>query len=447
MKTKNLEPLPDGVFSDCFELLTEESLQEAAEKSRWLIDNFLMSGSLNMIYASAGAGKSLLSLELAHFLAKRTDISKVIYLDADNSRAALHRRGLGSIMKFHKKNNKKKKLEYYDACTEKNYSISHRLKGKDLDGIVLIIDSIRNFINFDMKDDVKVTRFLNKLQLLRNKGATIIFLHHQPKQYGEENNKMYKGATAFMDSVDEAWYLSKSFTQRGNSKTLNLDLEPQKYRLDTKPQKVAIDTKAHTIFFRDDMTIGLTQKQYITLELAKEIINANPNGIIQSELAKQIVKLANANYYEIVGKNSLWALLAEFNDKLFSIETFTPKGGGIRKLYKPLRNGAASTTKDSKPPKKSKTKTSNTLKLIQAIIADSKQGIAQKDLADLLCKQAEKRQLEIVGKNTLWKLLDEYNGVLYRAERTQRQSGYGITKMYLPLLDSDKSEYREIIVC
>lgn len=443
MKTKNLEPLPDGVFSDCFELLTEESLQEAAEKSKWLIDNFLMCGSLNMVYASAGVGKSLLSLELAHFLAKRADISKVIYLDADNSKAALHRRGLGSIMKFHKK----KKLEYYDACTEKNYSIFRRLKDKNLDGVVVIIDSIRNFIRFDIKDDVKVTHFLNKLQLLRNKGATIIFLHHQPKQYSEENNKMYKGATAFIDSVDEAWYLSKSFTQRGNSKTLSLDLEPQKYRLDMKPQKVVIDTKAHTIFFRDDMTIGLTQKQYITLELAKEIINANPNGIIQSELAKQIVKLANANYYEIVGKNSLWALLAEFNDKLFSIETFTPKGGGIRKLYKPLCNKTTSATKDFKTPKKSKTKASNTLRLVQTIIADSKKGIAQKDLADLLCKQAEKRQLEIVGKNTLWKLLDEYNGVLYRAERTQRQSGYGITKMYLPLLDSDKSEYREIMVC
>ena len=442
MKTKKLlKPLPKGVFSDCFELLTKESLQQAAEKSKWLIDNFLMCGSLNMVYASAGVGKSLLSLELAHFLAKRTDVSRIIYLDADNSKATLHGRGLGDITESNDV-----KLEYYNACTERQFSLFRRLKDKNLDGVVVIIDSIRNFIRFDMKDDVKVTRFLNKLQLLRNQGATIIFLHHQPKQYGEENNKMYKGATAFIDSVDEAWYVSKSFIQKGKSKTLSLDLEPQKYRLDTKPQKVVIDTKAHTIFFRDDMTIGLTQKQYITLELAKEIINANPNGIIQSELAKQIVKLANANYYEIVGKNSLWALLAEFNDKLFCIETFTPKGGGIRKLYKPLCDKTTSATKDSKTPKKSKTKASNTLKLVQTIIADSKKGIAQKDLADLLCKQAEKRQLEIVGKNTLWKLLDEYNGVLYRAERTQRQNGYGITKMYLPLLDSNKGVNSEIMV-
>ncbi len=434
--TKTLKPLPDGVFSDCFELLTKESLQQAAHKSKWLIDNFLMCGSLNMVYACAGAGKSLLSLELANFLAKRTDLSKIIYLDADNSKVALHKRGLGDIAESHNA-----KLEYYNACTERQFSLFRRFKDKNLEGVVLIIDSIRNFISFDMRDDVKVTRFLNKLQLLRNQGATIIFLHHQPKQYGEENNKMYKGATAFIDSVDEAWYVSKSLIQNSNSGILSLDLEPQKYRLDTKPQKVVINTKAHTIFFRDDIKIGLNQKQHITLELAQEIINANPNGIIQSELAKQILKLANANYYEIVGKNSLWALLAEFNEKLFCIETFTPKGGGIRKLYKPLRNKATA-TKDFVTPSKGEIKASNTLKLIQTIIADSKKGIAQKDLAELVCKKAA-GNLEIVGKNSLWKLLEKYDGVLYRAERTQRQNGYGITKIYVPLLESKEMRVGE----
>ena len=84
---------------------------------------------------------------------------------------------------------------------------------------------------------------------MRDKGATIIFLHHQPKQYGEENNKIYKGATAFMDSVDEAWYVSKSFMQNEDSKTLSLDLEPQKHRLDTKAQKATIDNKLIQFFF------------------------------------------------------------------------------------------------------------------------------------------------------------------------------------------------------
>lgn len=410
-------------------------MTQAERRSKWLVNHFLMRGSLNMVYASAGVGKSLLSLELAYFLAKKPNVSKVIYLDGDNSEAALTACGLNEIVE-----SSGAKLEYYFVNPHKYFSIFNKLKEYNLENVVLIIDSIRNFINFDIKDDIKVTRYLQRLQKLRSKGATIIFLHHQPKQYGEENNKMYKGATAFIDSVDEAWYVSKSFIQNSNSKTLSLDLEPQKYRLDTKAQRAIIDNKTHTIFFRDDIRIGLSQKQQITLELAQEVINANPNGIIQSDLARQIVKIANANYYEIVGKNSLWNLLAEFENKLFKIHTFTPKGGGVRKIYTPLN-----TAIESKTSNKIETKIENTLNLIKAVITESKNGIAQKDLAELVCKKAT-NNLEIVGKNSLWKLLDKYDGVFYRAEKTYRKSGYGITKIYLPLLDSNKSMNSEIMV-
>ena len=118
---------------------------------------------------------------------------------------------------------------------------------------------------------------------------------------------------------------------------MSLDLEPQKGRLDTKAQRVMIDNNNHTITFYDDVSIGLNQKQHITLELICEIIKANPNGITQSDLVKHVIKLANANYYEIVGKNTLWNLLAEFDGKLFNINIFTPKGVGVRKLYTPLK--------------------------------------------------------------------------------------------------------------
>lgn len=430
MKKKAVKKaLTDGSLSNYGKLLNKTHMLQAIKKSQWLIDHFLMRGSLNMIYASAGVGKSLLSLELAHFLAKQTDVSKIIYLDGDNSEAALSARGLDEILESNGT-----KLEYYLVNHNKQISMFNKLQTYNLNNVVIIIDSIRNFINFDIKDDIKTTRFLHKLQGFRKQGATIIFLHHQPKQYGEENNKMYKGATAFADSVDEAWYVSKSFVQNDNPKNLSLDLEPQKCRLDTKAQRAIIDNKMHTISFCDDIKIGLSQKQHITLELAQEIINANPSGIIQSDLAKQIVKLANANYYEIVGKNSLWNLLNDFEGKLFNIHTFTPKGGGVRKIYTPLNNATLSTSKAS-TKSKGETKVENTLQLIKTFVGEAKNGIAQKDLATLICRQAE-NGLEIVGKNTLWKLLDKYDGVFYKAEKMQRKNGYGITKMYLPLLDS-----------
>lgn len=174
MKKKAVKKaLTDGSLSNYGRLLNKTHMLQAIKKSQWLIDYFLMRGSLNMIYASAGVGKSLLSLELAHFLAKQTDVSKIIYLDGDNSKAALSARGLDEILESNGT-----KLEYYLVNHNKQISMFNKLQTYNLNNVVIIIDSIRNFINFDIKDDIKTTRFLHKLQGFRKQGATIIFLHH-----------------------------------------------------------------------------------------------------------------------------------------------------------------------------------------------------------------------------------------------------------------------------
>lgn len=97
-----------GAFSEYATLANKQYLLQEARKPKWLIENFLMQGSLNMIYASAGVGKSILCLELAHFLAKNASISKVIYFDGDNSETTLFTRGLNEVIE-----SSGTKLEYY----------------------------------------------------------------------------------------------------------------------------------------------------------------------------------------------------------------------------------------------------------------------------------------------------------------------------------------------
>ena len=82
------------------------------------------------------------------------------------------------------------------------------------------------------------------LEGLRDKGATVIFLHHQPKQGLDKNDENYKGATAFMDSVDEAFYLQNE-TENAfvNENEMILSLKPKKKRTNTKEAVVLIDTK------------------------------------------------------------------------------------------------------------------------------------------------------------------------------------------------------------
>lgn len=63
MKKKAVKKaLIDGSLSNYGKLLNKTHMLQAIKKSQWLVDHFLMCGSLNMIYASAGVGKSLLSL-------------------------------------------------------------------------------------------------------------------------------------------------------------------------------------------------------------------------------------------------------------------------------------------------------------------------------------------------------------------------------------------------
>lgn len=61
---------------------TRNSLKRV--KTRWLIPNFLLANSLNMIYGAAGSGKSIFALSVAKHLLESNLIEQVLYIDADN---------------------------------------------------------------------------------------------------------------------------------------------------------------------------------------------------------------------------------------------------------------------------------------------------------------------------------------------------------------------------
>ncbi|MFS2056445.1 AAA family ATPase, partial [Variovorax sp. CT11-76] len=63
--------------------LTSERIRN--HQVSWLINDFIISQSLGMIYAEAGSGKSYLAVFLALYMLKNDTINEVIYLDADNS--------------------------------------------------------------------------------------------------------------------------------------------------------------------------------------------------------------------------------------------------------------------------------------------------------------------------------------------------------------------------
>jgi hypothetical protein len=168
-----------------------------------------------------------------------------------------------------------------------------------------------------MSYDEAVMPTLDALQNMRDYYAGVWFLNHQNKQdFTGENNKAYKGATAFFDSCDEAYFVKKR--ERKESRLI-VTLEPMKQRDDTRPQAVVIDTVNLTLEFDDYMLYAMNDKQSQALEYAKGIIKENPNGINRNNLIKEIIKRAKYDETGVNGSNALRKFLPEFDGKFFKI--------------------------------------------------------------------------------------------------------------------------------
>ena len=304
--------------------LTPEALRDYSP--RWLISGFVENNKLISLYAMPGSGKSLTALYLSAYMLDSGVISKVIYIDMDNGIGTLKNRGLEAILTKYGE-----KIKYISSAvksknptnqTELIFALS-TLADESCKDTLIIFDSIRNFIKGNMSYDNEVMPTLNALQNMRDYYAGVWFLNHQNKQdFMGENNKAYKGATAFFDSCDEAYFVKK---RERNENRLIVTLEPMKRRDDTEPQAVIIDTANLSLEFGDYMLYSMSEKQSVALDYAKEIITKNPSGINLTNLVDEIKYRAKIDVVEICGIHAIKNLLKEFNGKFYKIEANTNK--------------------------------------------------------------------------------------------------------------------------
>ncbi|MCR4942068.1 MAG: AAA family ATPase [Campylobacter sp.] len=301
-------------------LLTPKDIADYNPK--WLIKGFIEANKLISLYAMPGSGKSITALFLATHMLEIGVINKVIYVDMDNGLATLKNRNIKQIL-----NKFGDKLKYISSAKKAPKDIDPKtlifslsaLADESQKDTLIIFDSIRNFINGSMSYDEVVMPTLDAMQHMRDYYAGVWFLNHQNKQdFMGENNKAYKGATAFFDSCDEAYFVKKK--ERKETK-LTVTLEPMKQRDDTKPQAVIIDTANLSIEFDDFFVYAMNDKQSQAIEYAKEIIAQNPNGTNMQSLVNEIKRQAKIDEVEICGINALKKLLKEFNGRFYKIET------------------------------------------------------------------------------------------------------------------------------
>ena len=335
-RKKEYIPLtPDNI--DDFALTPEEI--EGFDDS-WLINDFITNQSLGMIYAEAGSGKSYFSIFLSLYMLKNNIAKKVYYLDADNGNQVVKKRKIDKIIRFSDNKIKylhSKKLNPF----KKDRLLSDFVKPLEqkpsdfYNDTFFIFDSARNFISGDLSADYKVKPYLDDLQTLRDYGANVIFLHHQPKQplNKDENNGLYKGATAFNDSVDYSYHLSSK--KLSDDKMLIL-LKAIKSRNLEKNQAFILDTMTFNLEFVDYDDYAMSDKELDTIEVIQEILNENKAGISKRELIKKVVERAKFNLIEILGDNALRSFLPKLNNKFLTFEKTDEKRRNSLEIYKPL---------------------------------------------------------------------------------------------------------------
>ena len=304
---------------------------------KWLIPSFIPKNTLISFYAMPGSGKSITAIFLAVYLLRNKIVDRVCYIDADNGFATIKNRGIEQILKDYPTFfylNTSKNTKNLDINTKNIiYEIADNMSEKYANSL-LIIDSIRNFIDGNMSHDNEVMPTLNALQIVRENSAGAWFLNHQNKQsFIDENNKSFKGATSFFDSVDELFFVQK---HERKDNQLIVTLENMKQRHDTKPQALIINTATQELIFDDYFIYAMNDKQSHALEYAKEIIVKNQNGINLKNLTNEIKRMAKIDEAQVCGINALKKLLMQFDGKFYQTDIDTSSYKQL--IFKPLKN-------------------------------------------------------------------------------------------------------------
>lgn len=176
-------------------------------KVRWVIKDLLPRQAITLLHGRGGIGKTWLSLAIADsvskgkaFMGLKTKRSPVVYVDFENSLPLLVERirklGITKARFWHNQHDQKPpKLD------DERWEDYKRIPKNSL----LIFDTLRAAQSLEENNSKDMAVILNKLKELRERGNTIVLLHHAPKS----NEKTYKGSTAILDLADHVLALYK----------------------------------------------------------------------------------------------------------------------------------------------------------------------------------------------------------------------------------------------
>jgi hypothetical protein len=174
----------------------------------FIIDGFLVQGSVAMLAGPVAQRKSIIALNIAHALCTKEPLfgffdvkgghERVVYLCPEMGAASFVKRvkqiGLSQYIG---------KSLFIQTMSEATTALD-QLDG-ELPGAVVIVDTITRFIEGDENKSADMRLFAAKVFRLMNAGATVVLLHHSKKGSSGSLDDGLRGSSELAAFVDSCW--------------------------------------------------------------------------------------------------------------------------------------------------------------------------------------------------------------------------------------------------
>lgn len=243
-----------------------------------LVEDFIYTNSVTLIYSPPKQGKSWLAYGLAQKISQSEEIKEIYYLDMDNSFSTMKERGFDKTLFEIDGLMCLTKATIQLSPLDKLKEIASYAKKEAFDNVLFVVDTIKDFIDFDNKTQAKL--FMNLIVEIRDAGATIIILHHSNK-----NEKGISGNQAFINSSDNIYSLKQ--TNKEDSK-LFFSLSVTHARGIVSDKNFSVDTKTLELEEEEDLAIMLDEYTSTFVSKTKEILSTNKEGLNKSKLLEKL---------------------------------------------------------------------------------------------------------------------------------------------------------------
>jgi len=282
----------------------------------YILDNFLVQGAITLIYAPPKNSKSGLAMGILKHLLEKTSFYPC-YLDFDNPIVSLADKEIDLFIEKYQG-----QFDYIhpdEICMEGHEALSVMVKDckedpKKYKNTVLFFDSATDFC--DEGNDNSVKKFMHKLKILRNAGATIILLHHTNKTNGE-----YKGSSIFRSASDNVFSLTSEVI---NDNEDNILLESKNARFG-KIRHSAFHLRKYswdiTLINYDDYCLPYHKREFIRdirLSLKKAKAPLTQTKLLESINKQKDDKHSRELLNEFAGR--YWEFIEKGKSKLYTLK-------------------------------------------------------------------------------------------------------------------------------